>query len=112
MKKDFLKAVADKAYQASREAQQAWLASHGEHPFNCGMAYALVPKKQLSLRNKAVKELVAEHILSDWDYNKAISFKLPICSQDLDVRLAGAIAAVEVLKSYGFSMAYTIDRMD
>lgn len=77
----------------------------------CGMAYCLIPKRVLSLRSKAVKRLVVEDVLSDWNYHGALCLRLPILDQGISVREATANAAVEVLKKHGID-CYMDSRLD
>ena len=74
----------------------------GTMPEPCGMAFALIPKKILSLRSKAVKQMVTEGLLSDWDYHKALCLRLPALDQGVSVREATVEGALEVLKRYGY----------
>ncbi len=77
----------------------------------CGFAYCLIPKRVLSLRSKAVKQLVASRELSNWDYYAALSLRLPHIDQAMSVNEAAADAAAAVLKRNGLD-AYTHSRID
>ncbi len=77
----------------------------------CGFAYCLIPRRGLSKRLKAVKELIADGTLSDWSYQGALNVRLNTASQYISVREAEAEAAVAVLKQHGIT-AYVDSRLD
>lgn len=77
----------------------------------CGFAYCQIPKRVLSMRSKAVKELVAERVLSNWDYQGVLVLKLPHIDQGISVNEAMANAASEVLTKHGID-SYVESRLD
>lgn len=83
----------------------------GTMPEACGMAFCLIPKRQLSLRSKAAKQMVTEGLLSDWDYHRALCVRLPVLDQGISVREATVQGALEVLKKHGYE-AYMDSRLD
>lgn len=84
----------------------------GTMPELCGMAFALIPKSQMSMRSKAVKQMVEEGMLSNWDYQRAMCLRLPILDQGISVREATVEGALEVLKKHGYDGAYMESRLD
>ncbi len=78
----------------------------------CGMAYCLIPKRQLSKRNPAVRDLINAGKLSDWDYHKCLCVCISTQRQEMSVREEQARAAVAVMQKYGYTGAYVYSRID
>ena len=104
-----IKAIHNEAYQAAAQAENAFLAQHGE-PLYCGFAWVDVfVDRTNSKEAKALKEIGFKNswrrkVLNMWKpgaYN----------GQSMDVLEAGARAYADVLAKYGFR-AYMGSRAD
>lgn len=108
-----LNEIIQEARQAAAEATQAYLDRYGDG-YPCGFAWVSLYKfdgKKLKGNTKVGKALKAAGVDQNYDRTFQIWNPSGHPTQNVDAKEAGARAAAEVFKRYGFD-AYASSRLD
>jgi hypothetical protein len=108
-------AIRNEMLEQAAEAAEAKLREIGGDRYACGFAWTTIyPEHKGNTRAGKVERKILEEIgfRKDWT-GKAYEFRNPSQwpGQNIDVKEAGARAAAEVLRKYGFT-AYAGSRLD
>ena len=105
---DDLKTIKAAALQHANDAAVAYMEQHGEHAY-CGFAWVNI--YGVKGNTKIGKALKAAGVSQDYTRSFQLWNPSKYPTQNVDTLLAGARAAAEVFKRYGFE-AYAGSRLD